>query len=84
MPNETIADPKSDEVAYECLEHGEYESMCPKCLFRGGDGYNAPVAWDDKRTGWHPFGSYEGAEWDKSVEVIGNIYENPELTSNPI
>lgn len=52
-----------------------FEGDIVKCL----DGYNAEVFWDDKHTGWHPFGSYEGAEWDKSVEVIGNIYENSDL-----
>jgi len=52
-----------------------YEGDIVKCL----DGYNAEVSWDDAHTGWHPFGSYEGAEWDKSVEVIGNVWEHPEL-----
>lgn len=52
-----------------------FEGDVVKCL----DGYSATVSWDDKHAGWDPFGSYEGAEWDKSVEIIGNIYENPEL-----
>ena len=52
-----------------------YEGDIVKCL----DGYNAIVSWNEKQTGWYPFGGHEGAEWDKSVKIISNIYENPDL-----
>lgn len=36
------------------------------------------VEWENELACWHPFASYEEREWDKDVEVVGNIYENPE------
>lgn len=43
------------------------------------DGYPATVSYDDNKAEFDPFGSGEWAEWGDGVEVIGNIYENPEL-----
>lgn len=54
---------------------GIYEADIVKTL----DGYLALVSWDDEHTGFDPFGSQEGAEWGDGVEVIGNLWENPEL-----
>jgi hypothetical protein len=37
------------------------------------------VKWNDNKAGFYPFTHFNDIE---SVEVIGNIYENPELTEN--
>ena len=52
-----------------------YEGDVVKCL----EGYKAKVEWGSEQAFYHPFGGYEGAEWDKSVQVLGNIYEHPDL-----
>lgn len=41
----------------------------------GSDMGNIEVWWSRKEQGWRPFVLEFGTEW----EVIGNIYENPEL-----
>jgi uncharacterized phage protein (TIGR01671 family) len=58
-------------------KHGAeiYEGDIVRCI----DGYNATVVYDEQHGLFSPFGDGEGAEWGKGVEVIGNIYENPEL-----
>lgn len=52
----------------------------------GGAGYNSPiqkVEWIDEYAGFFPFANYDsdcGVEYDpEKMEVIGNVYENPEL-----
>jgi uncharacterized phage protein (TIGR01671 family) len=52
-----------------------YEGDIVKCL----DGYNATVSYDEWKAEFIPFGSDESAEWGHGVEIIGNVYENPEL-----
>lgn len=43
------------------------------------DGYPATVEYDTNKAEYNPFGSGEYAEWGDGVEVIGNIWESPEL-----
>lgn len=42
-------------------------------------GYVKVVKWSDEGAGWI-FEIHQAIEMSKEIEVIGNIYENPELT----
>ena len=53
-----------------------YEGDIVKCL----DGYSTTVSYDEQHAQFNPFGSDENAEWGDGVEVIGNIYDDPELS----
>lgn len=49
---------------------------------RDGSTKNAVVEWEKCFTGFEPLVSMIHTVEDLELEVIGNIYENPELLSN--
>lgn len=50
-------------------------------IIMGEDGEKEIVSWAEQSTGWYPFASQIKSIRDvnKSVLVLGNIYQNPEL-----